>query len=130
MSIGGMTGESKLTPPETAVPIDVVRSYSIKIAEMDLDIKAIYDRFKCDEKFTRQDVKDFIAVNKQNIQGLGALEDAILKKHGGLKARRIIADVYDEMIDKMANGDLLEFNVELSPEFEMQLIKQWAKATV
>ncbi len=101
MGIETMTGASKkFAPPETAVPIETVLDYTIVIAEMILDVKAIYDQFKQKEEFTRQDVKDFIAANKQDILGLDTLEKAIKEKKGDQKAKRIMVDVYDEMIDR------------------------------
>lgn len=120
MGIETMTGASKkFAPPETAVPIETVLDYTIVIAEMILDVKAIYDQFKQKEEFTRQDVKDFIAANKQDILGLDTLEKAIKEKKGDQKAKRIMVDVYDEMIDKMVGKKLLSFHVALSLELEI-----------
>ena len=131
MSMRTMIGDSeRFAPPETAVSIDLVRDFTIRVAEMDLNIKAIYDQFKLKEKYTRQDVRNFITDNKQHILGLDALEDAIQKKHSGLKAKRILCDAYDEIIDKMVDGGWLGFHVELSPESEAQLIEAWSKSTV
>lgn len=120
MGIETMTGASKkFALPETAVPIETVLDYTIVIAEMILDVKAICDQFKQKEEFTRQDVKDFIAANKQDILGLDTLEKAIKEKKGDQKAKRIMGDVYDEMIDKMVGKKLLSFHVALSVELEI-----------
>lgn len=116
-----------LTPPETATPIDTVLGYSIEVAGVILDVRAIYDQFKQSEKSTRQDVKDFIETSKQKISGLEHLEKAILgKTKDVLRAKRIVGDAYDEIIDKMVAAEWLSFHAELSPEFEMQLVEQWA----
>lgn len=122
--------ENVLTPPESGMPIDVVLNYTIKVAGAELNVMAICNQFKHADIFTRQDVKEFIKKCKQKISGLEGLEDAILGKTGDmLKAKRIIVDVYDEIIDKMVTAELLAFHAGLSPEFENQLINGWAKAT-
>ena len=131
MNIETTTDASKnLTPPETAVPVENAIDYTIIIAGESLDVNAIYGQFKGKEKLTRQDIKDFMVNNKQGIPGLETLEKAIKKKKGDQKAKRIMGDVYDEIVDKMAERKWLLFHAELSPEFEMQLIKQWARAAV
>ena len=116
-----------LKVPETAQPIEDVRDYSITVAGYKIDTKAIHDAFAGRDDFTRQDVKDFIAKNKNNIPGLKDLEEAIKKKRGEDRAKKVMEDVYDEIIDKMVGAGTLVFpEDELSEEFELRLIKHWA----
>ncbi len=131
MSVGDIADkENVLVSPETSVPIDTVLDNAIVVAGVNLDVRAIYDQFKQTDKFTRQDVKDFIKANEQKISGLEDLRKAIQEKRGTIKAKRIIVDVYDEIIDKMVTAEWMSFHTELSPEFERQLVKEWAKTTV
>jgi len=117
--------KESLTPPETACPIEDVLDYSIKVAGYIIDTRAIHDAFAGRDDFTRQDVKDFIAKNKNNIAGLKDLEDAIKKKRGEDRAKKVMEDVYDEIIDKMVDAGTLVFpEVELSEEFELRLIQR------
>lgn len=119
--------KESLTPPKTACPIEDVFDYSLNVAGHKIDTRAIHDAFAGRDDFTRQDVKDFIVKNKNNIPGLKDLEDAIKKKRGEDRAKKVMEDVYDEIIDKMVGAGTLVFpEIELSEEFELCLIKHWA----
>ena len=119
--------KESLTPPETSCPIEDAVDYSITVAGHKIDTRAIHDTFAGRDDFTRQSVKDFIAKNKNNIPGLKDLEDAIKKKRGEDRAKKVMKDVYDEIIDKMVGAGTLVFpEVELSEGFELRLIQHWA----
>ena len=117
---------NEMTVPITACPIEDVRDYTIEVAEYIIDVKDIYDHFKNEDVFTRQDVKEWMKNN--TVKGLDDLEKAIFNKWGDAKGRKIMEYVYDEIIDKMVKRYLLKFPiVVLSPDFERKLIEQWSK---
>ena len=116
----------EMSVPITACPIEDVRDYMVEVAGYKIDTKDIYDHFKNEEVFTRQDVKEWMKNN--TVKGLDDLEKAIFNKWGEEKGRKIMEYVYDEIIDKMVKRYLLKFPiVVLSPDFERKLIEQWSK---
>ena len=117
---------NEMSVPITACPIEDVLDYTIKVAEYIIDGRDIHDYFKNKDVFTRQDVKEWMKNN--TVKGLDDLKKAIFDKWKEEKGQRIMEDVYDEIVDKMVNCDLLEFpGVEISPAFERKLIEQWSK---
>jgi hypothetical protein len=116
----------EISVPITACPIEDVRDYSVEVAGHGIDTKDIYDHFKNEDVFTRQDVKDWMKNN--TVKGLDDLKKAIFNKWGEKKGGKIMEDVYDEIIDKMVDRDLLKFPiVELSRDFEREIIDKWSK---
>ena len=117
---------NEMSVPITACPIEDVLDYTVEVAGHIIDTKDIYEHFKNEDVFTRQDAKEWMKNN--TVKGLGDLKNAIFDKWGEEKGRKIMEYAYDEIIDKMVKRYLLKFPiVELSPAFERKLIEQWSK---